>query len=113
MTDSAAHSTPDATKELWNPETYDALMHKLQSVVERLETGELSLEDSLRAFEDGVHLVRRGEELLTRAEQRIEELLTDGAQDKTVPLEATGGKQAPRASKAGPPRAVEDDDVPF
>ncbi len=29
MTDSAAHSTPDATKELWNPETYDALRRQL------------------------------------------------------------------------------------
>lgn len=104
---------PPDEKKTTAPETYDALMQKLQSVVERLETGELSLEDSLRAFEDGVHLVRRGEELLTRAEQRIEELLTEGGQDKAVPMEPAGGKQAPRASKAAPPRAVEDDDVPF
>lgn len=103
---------PPDEKKAAPAETYDALMQKLQAVVERLETGELSLEDSLREFESGIHLVRRGEELLTQAEQRIEELLSEGGQDKAVPLETAGGKQAARGSKPAP-RAVEDDDIPF
>jgi exodeoxyribonuclease VII small subunit len=84
-------------------------------VVESLETGELSLEESLRQFEDGIKLVRRGEELLGRAEQRIEELLSEGGEDKVAPLaEAPGGKPASRPGKAAArPSADEDDDVPF
>lgn len=47
----------------------------LERIVTRLESGELPLEDALRAFEEGVGLVRTLNEKLTRAEQRIE-LLT-------------------------------------
>lgn len=105
---------PADDKKTAPPETYDALMQRLQSVVERLETGELSLEDSLREFEDGIRLVRKGEELLTRAEQRIEELLSEGGQDKAVPLEASNGKQAARPAKPqARPTPVDDEDVPF
>lgn len=50
----------------------------LEQIVARLESGELALEDALRAFEQGVGLVRILNEKLTQAEQRIE-LLTRSA----------------------------------
>ena len=58
----------------------------LEQIVARLESGELALEDALRAFEEGVGLVRVLNEKLTRAEQRIE-LLTRSA-DGTLRLQA-------------------------
>jgi exodeoxyribonuclease VII small subunit len=96
------------------PEKYDELMQRLSGVVEQLETGELSLEDSLKQFEEGVRLVRKGEELLDQAEHRIEQLLSEGGKDKAVPLDpqsARGAKaEKPKAAAKAPPA---DDDVPF
>lgn len=53
-------------------------LQALEQIVARLESGELALEDALRAFEQGVGLVRALNEKLTQAEQRVE-LLTRSA----------------------------------
>jgi len=47
----------------------------LEEIVKSLESGELSLEDSLKKFEEGINLARRLESVLNRAEQRIQEIL--------------------------------------
>ena len=57
---------------------FDALLRDLEQTVERLESGELALEDSLAAFERGVALVRTLHERLAAVEQRIEVLMRDG-----------------------------------
>lgn len=53
-------------------------MAALEELVDRLESGELALEDALRVFEEGVGLVRILNEKLTQAEQRIELLTRSG-----------------------------------
>jgi exodeoxyribonuclease VII small subunit len=50
-------------------------MDELQGVVGRLEEGELSLEESLAAFELGVKLSREGSRRLEDAERRVDALL--------------------------------------
>jgi exodeoxyribonuclease VII small subunit len=67
---------------------FDQLLERLRAVVERLEKGDLTLEDSLAAFEEGVGLARRGAEILDGAERRVEILLKgeDGAL-RTEPFE--------------------------
>lgn len=62
-------------KEL--PAKFDAALHDLEGVVEKLETGDLSLEDALAAFEEGVGLVRHLGEKLTEVEKRIDVLTRD------------------------------------
>jgi len=47
-------------------------MASLEAIVNRLESGELSLEEALRAFEDGIGLVRVLDRKLTEAERRVE-----------------------------------------
>ena len=47
-------------------------MASLEQLVGDLESGELSLEDALRAFEEGIGLVRALDAQLNEAEQRIE-----------------------------------------
>jgi len=64
---------------------FDAVLARLRKVVEHLEAGQLSLEDSLTAYEDGIALARRGHELLDGAERRVELLVAGGSQ--TVPLD--------------------------
>ena len=56
-------------------EGFDAVLERLRGVVDRLETGSLTLEESLKVFEEGVRLSRRGAQILETAEKRVEVLL--------------------------------------
>ena len=52
-------------------------LEKLEQIVEALEEGGLSLDDSLKRFEEGIKLARRCEKALTQAEKKIEILTKD------------------------------------
>jgi len=65
--------TPKATKE--TPPDFEAAMRDLEELVERLEQGDLPLEESLAAFERGVMLTRACQTALNEAEQKVEILL--------------------------------------
>ena len=54
--------------------TFENNLAELEALVQRLEGGELSLEDALAAFERGVGLVRQLQTMLNQAEQRVEVL---------------------------------------
>ena len=54
---------------------FDGVVGRLKQTVEKLEHGNLTLEESLRTFEEGVTLARRGHELLDAAEKRVELLV--------------------------------------
>lgn len=56
---------------------FEAALEDLERVVEQLESGELSLEDSLAAFEKGVGLVKYCNQKLNEMEQKIEILIKD------------------------------------
>ena len=106
---------------------YGDVVARLQQIVEALEAGELSLEESLERFGEGVGLVKQGEKLLNDAEKRIEQLLTE--EGRTAPLkvpetpDVPSQPQAQRPAMATPSAtpavrkstaaAAEDDDVPF
>jgi exodeoxyribonuclease VII small subunit len=55
--------------------SFETLVARLEHVVERLESGELALEDALAVFEEGVGLARASTQRLDDAERRIERLL--------------------------------------
>ena len=57
------------------PERFEDILGRLRGLVERLEGGNLPLEDSLRAFEEGMELCRRGTVILDGAEKKVETLL--------------------------------------
>jgi exodeoxyribonuclease VII small subunit len=50
---------------------FEAALAELEQIVERLEQGEVSLEESLRQFERGVELTRSCQKALRQAEQKI------------------------------------------
>ena len=58
---------------------FEDALQDLEGVVEKLDTGTLSLEESLQAFEEGVALVRFLEEKLTEVEKRVEVLTRDNS----------------------------------
>jgi exodeoxyribonuclease VII small subunit len=55
-------------------ERYESLVERLEELVERIESGEIGLEDSIKAYEQGVELIGKARVILARAEQRIEQL---------------------------------------
>ena len=58
---------------------FEDALAELESIVQRLEKGELALEDSLSAFERGIKLVRSLSQRLADVEQRVEILLKSDA----------------------------------
>ncbi len=58
---------------------FDQLLDRLRQVVQKLEQGNLPLEQALKSFEEGVRLSRRGSAILDAAEQRVELLVRDEA----------------------------------
>ncbi len=58
--------------------TFEEALQRLETIVDRLEEGDLELEAALAAFEDGVKLTRRCASQLEDAERRIEVLVREG-----------------------------------
>ena len=56
---------------------FEQALEELEKLVERLESGDLSLEDSLGAFEEGVRLVKYCNQKLNEVERKIELLVKD------------------------------------
>ncbi|MFO1114821.1 MAG: exodeoxyribonuclease VII small subunit [Beijerinckiaceae bacterium] len=68
---------------------FEAAMKELETIVARLEKGDISLEDSIAAYEKGELLKKRCEDLLKQAEARIEKIRlgADGKPAGTTPLD--------------------------
>jgi exodeoxyribonuclease VII small subunit len=64
-------------------EKHEEIVSRLAKVVERLEGGGLSLEESIAAFEEGIRLARAGAAKLEEAERKVEVLLEG---DRTAPF---------------------------
>ena len=63
---------------------FEEALKRLTAIVERLESGELSLEQSLALFEEGTKLSRASQARLDSAEKRVEELLAIDARGEPV-----------------------------
>jgi|AntRauTorckE6833_2_1112554.scaffolds.fasta_scaffold02504_3 exodeoxyribonuclease VII small subunit len=71
-------------------QNFEQQMQQLEQLVTRMESGDLSLEDSLQAFEQGVTLTRNCQKLLTEAEQRVSRLQESHGQVGFEPLPGGG-----------------------
>ena len=58
-------------------ESFEAALKQLEEIVQRLERGELPLEESLKLYEDGIRLSRLCHAKLEEAEGKIELLMKD------------------------------------
>ena len=62
------------------PLNFEKSLTDLETLVERMEEGDLSLEESLKAFENGIRLTQQCQQALTQAQQRVQMLVEqDGA----------------------------------
>ena len=65
-------------------------LKELEALVERLESGDLPLEDALAQFEHGIKLTRSCQTILKDAEQKVEILLKKTEQAEPEPFEPDG-----------------------
>ena len=61
-----------------SPESFESAMGQLETLVSKMESGDLSLEESLKAFEKGVNLTRFCQDQLKKAELKVQELNSKG-----------------------------------
>ena len=74
---------PPASPEQTAASDFERSLAELEAIVEKLEHGDLSLDESLRHFERGVQLTRACQSALKQAEQKVEILLRkSGAPDQ-------------------------------
>ena len=77
---------------------FEKAMEQLEKIVGNLEGGDLSLEDALKGYEEGVRLSRNCQNKLTQAEKKIEVLtraLDGSLQAEPFDPEASDAKEAP------------------
>ncbi len=56
---------------------FEKALAELEALVEKMEQGDMSLEESLKSFERGIQLTRTCQQALEDAEQKVEQLLAE------------------------------------
>ncbi|MFP8881954.1 MAG: exodeoxyribonuclease VII small subunit [Myxococcota bacterium] len=79
--------------------SFEQALARLESIVDRLEQGDLALESALTDFEEGVKLTRRCAGELADAERRIEVLVREGEKWISRPFSPADGDEAPEAEE--------------
>jgi len=82
------------SKSKKNPPNFEHALSDLENIVSRMERGELSLEESLNSFEDGVRLIRFCQTALKDAEQRVSILMENTDKDELIPFTDESTKDA-------------------
>jgi exodeoxyribonuclease VII small subunit len=70
--------------------TFEQDLAELEALVETMEQGELSLEESLKSFERGVQLTRSCQKALQDVEQKIEMLVAKSGEAELEPFDDEG-----------------------
>jgi len=66
---------------------FEKSLEELESLVEQLESGELSLDESLKQFKRGVELTRHCQDVLEKAQQTVEKLVDNEDESSAVPMD--------------------------
>lgn len=66
---------------------FEKSLERLEEIVERMESGELSLDDMIRHFEEGSKLVKQCSTRLTEVEKKIEKLVSLQEPENTEPFD--------------------------
>ena len=66
---------------------FEKAIKDLETIVEDLESGDLSLEESLKAFENGIKLTRHCQAELEKAELKVQKLVEENGELKTKSLD--------------------------
>ncbi len=66
---------------------FEKALDQLEDLVDDMENGDLSLEESLRAFEQGIKLTRDCQSALSQAEQKVQMLIEENGKLTATPLD--------------------------
>ena len=69
-----------------NASDFEGALKELESLVEKMEAGNISLEDSLKYFERGIALTRTCQQALAEAEQKVSILLEKNGSEELQPF---------------------------
>lgn len=69
------------------PLPFEKALEQLEALVEKMESGELSLEESLKSFEQGIALTQQCNQSLKTAEQTVKMLMEKNGRDAIVDIE--------------------------
>ncbi len=61
---------------------FEEALEQLEAIIERIESGEVGLEESIGQYEQGAKLIRHCRSILDRAEKKIEELTVEEENDE-------------------------------
>lgn len=78
---------------------FEDSLHRLESIVEKLEGGSLSLEDSLKVYEEGMNLSQQCQKRLGEAQKKIELLVKDAEGNPETKEWAPGDSEAAKKKK--------------
>ena len=65
----------------------ETALTEINTLVENMEHGKLSLEQSLERFERGIHLIKHCQKILQNAEQKVQILIQNNGQEDLQPYE--------------------------
>ncbi len=71
--------------------SFEEKLLELENIVEKLENGQLTLDESLMVFEKGIKLVRECNTILKNASQKVEKLIEENNEIRTEPFEIQNG----------------------
>jgi exodeoxyribonuclease VII small subunit len=85
------HQTDDNSTDMPQAKAFpfEASLKKLETLVETMEAGELSLEESLKAFQEGIALTRACQKALADAEQTVAQLVKTSHGVASQPFESS------------------------
>lgn len=72
----------DKTMAKGNSLKFEEALESLEIIVRKMEAGDLTLDESLKIFEEGMDLTKFCEQKLKEAQAKVETILKDKAQDK-------------------------------
>jgi exodeoxyribonuclease VII small subunit len=98
----ARRETTRARTDPGEEPSFEEALGRLESIVAELEGGQLSLEQSLSRYEEGVRLSRQLTRALDAAEQRIERLVSQDGETLTEPLQLDLGEGGKGSGQEGP-----------
>jgi len=68
---------------------FEQALGELETLIAQLESGELSLDQSLKQFKRGVELTRHCQGILDQAQQVVEQLIDPDDESSAIPFEST------------------------
>lgn len=69
------------------PPSFEQALEELEHIIEQMEQGEISLEESLKSFERGIHLTRTCQQALRDAEQKVQQLVEKNGTARLEPFD--------------------------